>query len=148
MLLNGCSTFKGLPDATLAQDTQPLLHFQKTPCLGTCPAYNAMIYENGSISYVEFKNALAQNTISLQLTEEELQQLKRKIEELNYKGLQRRYLTQWSDMPSTYLTFFEQGKEVKRVKHEEGGPQRLIQFQDWLHNLIWPRAEEKKIPKY
>ncbi|WP_237144038.1 DUF6438 domain-containing protein [Pontibacter pamirensis] len=122
--------------------------FQKSPCLGTCPAYNATIYQDGSISFVEFRNALAQDTIQLQLSEEELQQLKQELERLNYKDLQDSYLTNWSDISTTYLTFYEAGKEVKQVRHEEGGPQELIQFQEWLHTLIWQRAEEKKRPTY
>ncbi|GAB3527439.1 hypothetical protein GCM10027443_04020 [Pontibacter brevis] len=137
-----------MPNAAAAQDKELLLLFQKTPCLGNCPAYNATIYDNGSISFVEFKNALAQDTLQLQLSDKELQQLKREIAALDYKKLQDRYLTQWSDISSTYLTFFEAGKEAKRVKHEEGGPRQLIKFQEWLHQIIWQRAEEKKTPTY
>lgn len=122
--------------------------FQKTPCLGTCPAYNAMVYENGRVSFVEFKNALAQDTLQLQLSDKELQQLKKEIERLNYNDLQSNYLSNWSDISSTYITFYEAGKEVKQVKHQEGGPQKLVQFQEWLHELMWQRAEEKKRPTY
>lgn len=148
LLLNGCSTTTARSDAATAQATQPLLLFQKSPCLGPCPAYDATIYENGSISFVEFKNALTQDTIQLQLTEEELQQLKRRMEALNYQELQNNYLSNWSDISSTYLTFYKEGREAKQVKHEKGGPQRLIEFQEWLHSLLWQRADEQKRPTY
>ncbi len=146
--MNGCNASQALSNSEAGQANQPLLLFQKSPCLGTCPAYNATIYQDGSISFVEFRNALAQDTIQLQLSEEELQQLKQELERLNYKDLQDSYLTNWSDISTTYLTFYEAGKEVKQVRHEEGGPQELIQFQEWLHTLIWQRAEEKKRPTY
>ncbi|WP_377479386.1 DUF6438 domain-containing protein [Pontibacter toksunensis] len=148
MLLTGCSTSKAQTILASADETKPLLLFQKTPCFGTCPAYNATIYENGSIQFTEFKNALAQDTLILQLAEYELQQLKEKVALLHYKELQNRYLSNWSDISSTYFTFYESGKKVKRVKHEEGGPQQLIQFQEWLHQVIWELAEDKKRPRY
>ena len=141
-MLNGCSKLLA------AEADQPLLLIQKTPCLGTCPAYNATMYENGSVQFVGFKNAVAEDTLLLQLTEQEIQLLKQKLRALNYKELQSSYLTGWSDVSSTYLTFYEKGKEVKRVKHQEGGPQQLILFQEWLHDLIWQKAKEKALPTY
>ncbi|RDV16402.1 hypothetical protein DXT99_04150 [Pontibacter diazotrophicus] len=146
--MNGCNARQALSNSEAGQSNQPLLLFQKSPCLGTCPAYNATIYQDGSISFVEFKNALAQDTILFQLPEEELRQLKQELEKLKYKDLQNSYLSNWSDISTTSLTFYEDGKEVKQVRHEEGGPQRLVQFQEWLHKLIWQRAEEKKRPTY
>ena len=148
LLINGCSTQMAHSNSEGTQVSLPLLLFQKTPCFGTCPAYDALISENGNIEFVEYKNALAQDTIQIQLTVEELQQLKEKIEELNFKALQNSYPSQWSDNSSTYLTFYVAGKEGKRVKHEEGGPQQLVLFQEWLHTLIWQRAEDKKRPTY
>lgn len=147
-LIMGCSTSAALSTKATAQGNPPLLLFQKTPCLGTCPAYNATLYADGTVSFVEFRNALAQDTLQLQLPKAELEQLKTKIKSLNYHALQNSYTSQWSDNSATYLTFYEAGKKAKRVKHEEGGPQQLVQFQDWLHALIWQRAEEKKLPTY
>lgn len=148
LLMNGCNARQALSNAEAGQSNLPLLLFQKSPCLGTCPAYNATIYQDGSISFVEFRNALAQDTLQLQLSEEELRQLKQEIDILEYKALQDSYLTNWSDISTTHLTFYEAGKEVKQVRHEEGGPQQLVQFQEWLHSLVWQRAEEKKRPTY
>jgi hypothetical protein len=126
----------------------PLLHFQKTPCLGTCPAYNAMIYEDGSITFSAVKRAVAQDTLYFNLTSQELQQLQQQLEALHFEQLQNAYLSQWSDMPATYITFYEAGKEAKRVKHQEGGPENLLQVQEWLHQLVWQRAEEKSRPTH
>lgn len=148
LLLSECSSLNALPKGITAQQAMPLLLFQKTPCLGTCPAYNAMVYEDGSIRFVEYKKALAQDTLQLQLAKKELKQLKEAMEELNYKDLQNNYLSGWSDISSTYLTFYEDGKQVKRVKHQKGGPQELLHFQEWLHELLWQRAHDKRRPAY
>ena len=148
LLLTVCTPSVGQSNTVTAQFLQPLVFFQKSPCLGTCPAYNAMIYENGSVSFVGYKNALAQDTLLLQLSQEELNQLEQKIKALAYRDLQNSYLSNWSDISSTYLTFYEEGKEVKRVRHEAGGPQQLIEFQEWLHTILWQRAEKLKKPPY
>ncbi|GAA4428058.1 hypothetical protein GCM10023188_11870 [Pontibacter saemangeumensis] len=125
---------------------QPLLSFQKTPCLGSCLAYNAAVYMDGSATVVPFKNAHAQDTLRLQLTVQELQQLKQKIAALDYKLLQNSYLSDWSDISSTYLTFYKEGKAVKRVKHEEGGPAALVEFIAFTGALLEHRTKQKSLP--
>jgi hypothetical protein len=147
-LIKACTSSSARQSTGINLPSLPLLHLQKTPCLGTCPAYNAIIYEDGSISYVAFRRALAQDTLHFTLTGQEVQQLQQKLQALHYKQLQNAYLTQWSDMSATYITFYEAGKEVKRVKHQEGGPEQLIQFQEWLHQLVWQRAEELAKPTH
>lgn len=107
-----------------------------------------MIYTDGSVAYVPFKNALAQDTLQLQLTKQELQQLKQRIEGLEYNNLNTSYLSGWSDVSSAYFTFYENGKELKRVKHQEGGPQALLQFKGWLETLLEQRAAEASTPTY
>jgi hypothetical protein len=121
----------------------PYLLFQKTPCLGVCPSYEATIHENGSIRYVGWEHVPVQDTVYFQFSPEEMKELRREVEKLNYPALQDTYLTDWSDMPSTITTFYKGGKEVKRVKQEEGGPQSLLDFQEKLHKRITALAEEE-----
>jgi len=146
ILCSGCSTSSAPHVTSGQQPVLPMLLFQKTPCFGTCPAYNATIYTDGSASYVPYEHALAQDTLQLQLTVPELQQLRSRIEVLKYNGLQSSYLSSWSDISSTYLTFYENGKEVKRVKHQKGGPQELLALKTWLGELLEQRAQEKSTP--
>ncbi len=127
---------------------EPLLLFQKTPCLGICPAYNASLYPDGNVVYVAFQTAQAQDTLQFQLTAPELTELKQLLKSLDYTTLERSYLSGWSDVSSTYITFYEAGKEVKRVKHQEGGPQNLVQFITWLGPLLEEKARVKSLPTY
>jgi hypothetical protein len=119
----------------------PFLHFQKTPCLGTCPSYEAAIGENGSIRYVGWEHVPVKDTVYFEFTPEEMDLLRQEVKALAVDQLRDTYLTQWSDMPSTITTFYKDGKEVKRVKYQEGGPQALLDFQKALHERIMKLVE-------
>lgn len=128
---------------------QPLLVFQKTPCLGICPFYEAHIATDGSILFIGREHVPVVDTVHFQLAPAELKALRQEIDKLNVSQLRDSYMTEWSDMPSTISTFYENGKEVKRVKHQEGGPQALLDFQDRLHRRLMEFAEaeaKKRLP--
>lgn len=146
MVMCLCCTlsFSGCRNQLQASQKQPtpLLHFQKTVCLGTCPAYEAAIATNGNVTFIGFDHVPSTDTLYFKLSAEKLDSLKNEIDSLDYNTLQDLYPTQWSDMPSTIITFYENGKEVKRVKHIEGGPAALKQFQDKLNKTLLHLAEK------
>ncbi|WP_181163606.1 DUF6438 domain-containing protein [Pontibacter mangrovi] len=122
---------------------EKLLLFQKTPCFGTCPAYNATLYTDGSIAYVGLRYVPIKDSLQLQLPEKEFLELRKALQELNYPSLQKTYLSSYTDLPSTYLTFYENGKEQKRVKHQQDGPKALQDFITTLHEQIMQLVQEK-----
>lgn len=124
------------------QDT-PFLHFQKTPCLGICPSYEATIMESGRILYIGYAHVPLKDTAYFELPSQVLEELRHDVAALNYTTLKDTYLTDWSDMPSTFTTFYEQGKEAKRIVQEEGGPQPLLDFQQKVHTLLMDLAEQE-----
>ncbi|SIT76764.1 DUF6438 domain-containing protein [Pontibacter indicus] len=119
----------------------PLLHFQKTPCLGTCPSYEATVLENGTIRFFGYSDVPVVDSVTFTLTPRQLEALRQDISQLDYTALRDTYLTNWSDMPSTITTFYKDGKEVKRVKQEEGGPKALLDFQEKVHTLLMDLAD-------
>ncbi|MDX5480463.1 MAG: DUF6438 domain-containing protein [Hymenobacteraceae bacterium] len=142
--LHGCGSTNACSASSGKQDpVQPLLFFQKTPCYGSCPAYDAMLYEDGSITFVGYAHVPATDTLQLCLPKQELARLRAAMQELDYASLQSSYLSQWTDVPSTYITFYRGGKEVKRIKHQEGGPEKYVHFQEWLHERIMQQLEAK-----
>lgn len=145
LLLTGCRNHLQASQ----QQSEPLLHFQKTACLGTCPAYEAAIATDGSVTFIGFNYVPSTDTLHFKLSAERLDSLKNEISGLNYSALKDLYPTQWSDMPSTITTFYENGKKVKKVKHVEGGPAILEQFEENLNKILLLLAEKeanKKIP--
>ncbi|WP_242929351.1 DUF6438 domain-containing protein [Pontibacter vulgaris] len=151
MALPACNS--STANSTAKQDTkpaEPFILFQKTPCFGICPAYEASIATNGSITFIGWDHVPVIDTVKLYLAPQDLAILRKDVQQLKYKTLQDTYLTQWSDMPSTITTFYEKGRQVKKVKQEEGGPEQLIQFQDKLHKMIMKLVEEEakgRLPK-
>lgn len=146
LLASGCSAAQ--KSRVQAQDA-PLLHFQKTPCLGTCPSYEATVMESGSIRFIGYSDVPVLDTVTFTISNRQLEELRQEVSQLNYTSLQDTYLTNWSDMPSTITTFYKAGKEVKRVKQEEGGPQPLLDFQEKVHTLLMGLADaeaKKRLP--
>ncbi|MBD1397562.1 hypothetical protein H9Q13_10320 [Pontibacter sp. JH31] len=136
----GCSASQNTKQK---QTDEPYLFFQKTPCLGICPSYEATIQEDGSIRYVGWEHVPVKDTAYFKFTPEEMKELRDEVENLNYLSLQPVYLTDWSDMPSTITAFYNEGQEEKRVKHQEGGPKELLVFQEALHKRLMSLAEEE-----
>lgn len=121
----------------------PLLHFQKTPCLGTCPSYEATVYTDGRIHYRGYEHTALNDTATFVLGKTELEDVISALESLKSTQLRDAYLTNWSDMPSTITTFFENGKESQRVKHQESGPEILLQFQEKVHRMLMQLVESE-----
>ena len=140
---------KSQQKADRQEQAMPLLHFQKTTCLGSCPAYQAHIATDGQVIFIGFAHVPTTDSLFFQLSAIQLDSLKTEIDALNYTTLQDLYPTQWSDMPSTHTTFYKDGKEVKHVKHREGGPETLRNFQNWLDKILLAMAEAeayKRLP--
>ena len=140
VLATSCSSAQKRP-AQVADS--PLIHFQKTPCLGTCPSYEATIMENGTIRFVGYSDVPVVDTVTFTLTTQQLEAIREDISKIDYTSLRDTYLTNWSDMPSAITTFYKAGKEVKRVKQEEGGPKALLDFQEKVHTLLMRLAEDE-----
>ncbi len=139
---HGCSSSKACSTTRkTAESPQPFLLFQKTPCYGVCPSYEASITANGSITFIGWEHVPVRDTLQLCLSPKDLATLRKEVQQLDYEALQNTYLTEWTDMPSTITTFYENGKQVKKVKHQEGGPDKLLQFQDKVHNMIMQLVE-------
>lgn len=134
--LSGCRSSKDKMQEVPDISAKPFLIFQKTPCYGPCSAYEAKILENGTVQFIDWQSELREDTLLLAISKKNMKALQKQVQQLDYSAWERAYLSGWSDMPTTYLTFYKNGKEVKRVKHQEGGPENLLDFMNSLHELI------------
>jgi len=148
LLASGCARGKANQSIihTQGHDVAPpqkLLLFQKTPCYGTCPAYNATFYSDGTINYEGFRYVPVTDTLTLQLSEKQLQQVKEMLHKLDYTSLKDTYLSPYTDLPSSYLNFYENDREVRRIKHQQDGPEALQGTITYLHELVMELLEAK-----
>ena len=141
--LLGCKSAAAVTTPDSASE-EPFLLYRKSPCYGPCPTYEAMIYSNGTVQFMPIKYTPVTDTITFALSAPELEKLKKAVADLNYKPLQNYYKTEWTDMPATHLYFYEAGKEVKHIKHQEGGPENLIRLIDEVHEMLWKYVEAAK----
>lgn len=148
LLASGCARGSANQSINQSQGTdaappQKLLLFQKTPCYGTCPAYNVTFYSDGTVLYEGFRYVPVTDTLTLQLSEKQLQEVKEMLRKLDYTSLNDTYLSPYTDLPSSYLTFYENDREVRRIKHQQNGPETLQQTITYLHELVMELLEAK-----
>ncbi len=148
LLASGCARGSANQSINQSQGTnaappQKLLLFQKTPCYGTCPAYNATFYSDGTVLYEGFRYVPVTDTLTLQLSQKQLDQVKEALHSLDNTSLNDTYLSPYTDLPSSYLTFYENDREVRRIKHQQNGPETLQQTITYLHELVMELLEAK-----
>lgn len=144
LLLMACRNGKAEAKAS-APETEPFLLFQKTECLGRCPAYDAAIASDGTVQFYGWSNVpITQDTVYLTIPEQALRDLKQEAEKIRTLQIpEPDPLVVYSDMPSTITTFYKDGKEDRLVKQEEGGPQELLLFQEYVHQLLMHLVKER-----
>jgi len=102
----------------------PILEFEKTPCMGSCPVYKALVYKDGYVKFDGTYNVRAIGPNEFRFPKDTLDQLVNYIREVNLFQYDSTYITGATDLPSTVITFRDQGKE-KRIKTEGEGPSEM-----------------------
>lgn len=135
--LVGCGNSK---KQVKAENQSFYLSMEKTPCFGKCPVYTLGVNEKGELNL----NAKRFNDLSGEfealLSDAELNSLVAHMQALEWSSYEQEYLTGYSDLPSTVLTFISQG-DTTFVRYEsDKAPQELMDVATQLEN--W--KEEKK----
>ena len=117
------------------------LSMEKTACFGQCPIYVLKVNSDGGLHL----NAKRFNDISgefeAKLSKDEFQNLKATTTRLDWDAFDEEYLTGYSDLPSTILTYAISGDTTKVRYESDKAPQELIslskQMESWKHNKDW-----------
>ncbi|EDP95996.1 DUF6438 domain-containing protein [Kordia algicida OT-1] len=91
------------------------IHFEATPCYGSCPAFEMKITSDGNLEYhgKRFVNFKGQK--KLKLRSEEVKTLFRLIEYTDVKSLKDRYAVNATDNPSAILKVTFKNGDVKEI---------------------------------
>lgn len=118
----------------------PVLVFQRTPCYGTCPAYTATVFADGRVEYEgqRFVPVLGQHT--LRLPPATVAEMLAAAQRINFSQLEERYSRNTSDLPATLITVHPVGQPAKSVFAEEGIPDNLKSYIDYLKGQLDPLA--------
>lgn len=132
-------TVSTIPIHTFPNDTALVL--QRTPCYGTCPAYTAVVFNSGKVSYHgdRFVPLAGDHTLSLDPTT--VQAMREQARAINFNGLQHRYAGNTTDLPATIITSYLPGQPRYQVFAERGSaPQALQGYINYLQGKLDPLA--------
>ncbi len=121
-------------------DTSVVISMQKTKCFGACPVYTIDIYESGMVYFNGKENVDKIGEFKIRLSKKELNRLIDLFTENRFFDLQDKYVSDVSDLPTTYVYFSHNGKR-KRIMDYDGAPQNLKKLENEVSQLV-------KIPKW
>jgi hypothetical protein len=142
--INGCQSNRKDQQKILIplKNDQAVLLIRKTPCYGTCPVYEALLYESGRVLYKGEEHMPAEGQHELWLLPKTIKHLLRQTREVNFYSLAAYYPAQGPDFPSTYLTLYD-SDSIKTVRHQEGGPKPLLDLLQYLHEALEEAVKEQ-----
>jgi hypothetical protein len=114
----------------------PLIVFRKTPCLGTCPHYEASIYADGRVSYEGFKYAPVEGKRELKMPVESINTILAEAQAVRFAELPEHYSLGATDLPATSLTISPAAGPAKTVTVEGGAPIELNNLLTYIQKQV------------
>ena len=116
-------------------EPQMLASIQRTPCYGQCPMYKATFMDNGEVKYVGKRFVEKIGTYSGLISAEQVLEIKQKITEYDYFGLDSLYPTPITDFPSC-ITEARLNGVSKKVIDRRNPPSDLKAFEKFLDGIL------------
>ncbi len=127
-------------------DNSVVISMQKTKCYGSCPEYTLDIYESGKVYFSGIENVDKIGEYQIKLSRKELQRLVSLFVSSNFFEFKDRYVSDASDLPTTYLYFSHNGKR-KRITDYDGAPKTLKFLEEEVSQLVSiPKWKQMKKP--
>lgn len=146
-MLGACKSHKKVIEKsainTIVSIPQAIFALETTPCYGTCPAYNVVVFDNDSLTYEGIMHVAKEGKVSKQLPKGTVNQLVGEFREANFFKFQNQYTSNISDFPTTYISFTDSGI-TKKVKDYHKAPESLKYLEKLLSDLVRDEVEIKK----
>lgn len=117
--------------------------YSKTACYGKCPVYTMTINGDGSVVFEGKENIDKIGKYSLQLTAGEMDSLISAFEESRFFELNDRYYEDYTDLPTTFITFTHKSR-TKKIVDYYGAPKRLKILESKIEEIVkkdgWKKA--------
>lgn len=132
-------------DARFGSPTDSLFFsLERTPCLGTCPAYRIRVYATGRATYEGISHVERKGPHQATLDRRVLETLLREAEAIGFFDLQDSYDRPVTDIPSTRLRMVS-GTRDKSILARTGVPPALKAFALKADSLLLP-ADWRPVP--
>jgi hypothetical protein len=117
------------------------ISMEKTACFGQCPIYTLEVIPEGYLLLDARRFNRISGKFKASLSESEKESLLVTVSQLPWNSYDEEYLTGYSDLPSTILTYAQLGDTI-RVRYEsDKAPQGLLELantlEDWKKNKYW-----------
>lgn len=127
---------KARKQANAARPSDFAVLMERTPCFGSCPAYNIQIDPDGKMTYTGVRHTERQGVWERQLSSDELNLLWQEVNRTGFMELKEVYDDPYlADAPSIYLTVTASGKTHK-VQDRIGAPETMKQLEAYLDTLM------------
>ena len=128
-LFVGCNTSK-----KCSTDNEIVFSMSKTRCYGKCPVYTIDIYSNGHVIYEGKSNVDKIGKFEKNITQKELSDLKKAFLDSKFFDFEDEYVSNATDLPTTYILFRNNGKE-KKIKDYHKAPKELKALEKLLDDI-------------
>jgi len=103
------------------------LAMDKTPCFGQCPIYTVEVFGNGQLKLDARRFNDPDGNFSSVLDSDEMVKLQNLANNLKWDTFKEEYLTGYSDLPSTVLTYSKTIGDTLYVRYEsDKAPKELM----------------------
>lgn len=115
-------------------DHSPLVQLDQYGCRGFCPTYQLVFHNDGKVQYDGIRNTVKMGRDSFQLTQKELETLKKELEKVNLWQYPEHIKSQVADAPNAKLTVFN-GDKMHEVTGSIDRPEPILNFEKMLKDL-------------
>ena len=113
-------------------EVKEIISINRGACFGTCPIYFISISSDMRGVYHGKNFVEKTGKIEFKLSEEEINSILQKANEINYCQLEDEYFERISDLPRTYIQIFD-----KKILDYYGAPKELKELEKLIDNICF-----------
>lgn len=149
-LTGACNQTRPNPNAssvpqstTQKQTAQPVIVFQRTPCFGICPDYEATIYPDGRVTLIGRQHVNRIGTHEMRLPQATVDKILAEARQAGFAQLRAHYAPEnVTDLPSTILSIRQADGTLKTVQVEAEPPAGLKPLLDYVGTELDKLAQQ------
>lgn len=113
----------------------PIITFEKTVCMGTCPAYVFKAFPDGSVTYTGKEYVELKGNFKATISEEALAHLRVLFDKADFFSFANVYSANIKDLPTTFL-YYDNGEQNAKITDYYGAPEKLKKLEKDIEEFI------------
>lgn len=114
---------------------EPMFSFEKTACMGACPVFTFLLYEDGRATYEGKRNVKYIGSFEKKLSDQQLKSFIELLISSDISQYEDSYRGNATDLPTTKIYYYNNGSP-KHITDYYGAPESLKQTEKKLSDLI------------